>query len=367
MTTSPFATLARLAGFTLSKAGLLAVVLPLGAPITVMAAGSEPTFVVVSGRQAIHDGEQVCFRLDGDDRGDDRLSVRVRFTGQVPRGSLELDGYGGSAFNSANQTFTFNASTRGIHRLKLVLRDPATIDWMSVSAASSRIEQVACSAYENDANRRVRLETPGDEPVYRFERPDARADARDDRIESDAVRDSDNSSYWPAATLPAGTNLELSLDQEVGTQTHRTGQQVSTHLSEAVTIDGRTVLPAGTRIVGSVTESRKAGRFGRARLALAFGHAILEDGTSVPISARVERLGKGSAGKQTAIIAGSAVGGAVAGNALGVDPLIGAVVGGGIATGAIAAKPGKPVILPAGTVLVIKLDNTVDIPRSRRS
>ena len=73
--------------------------------------------------------------------------------------------------------------------------------------------------------------------------------------------------------------------------------------------------------------------------------------------------GKSQTGKDAAIIGGATLGGAILGNA--VDPgegtKIGAIVGG--VAGAIAAKKtkGKPVEVPAGTVMTLELSQPVTI------
>lgn len=332
-----------------------------------LASHSEPTFVVVSGRQAVRGTEQVCFRLD-DSRitsASDRVSVRLRFRGDVPDGHVTLDGHAGPSFDDQSQVFSFNVSPRGAHRLVLVLRDAAILDWMSITSANADIEQVACAGIEMEQDRIVELD-PGDSEVI-------------DRLERSPAEASDN--YYidwqdgepdaaPGGTIPAGTRLSLVLEDDIATHTHRARQRISTHLGRSVVVDGRTLLAAGTQVVGTVSQSQKAGRFGRARLRLDFGRAILRDGTEVVLDASVQELGRGSAGKQAGIIAGSAVGGAVAGKIVGgdgSDALIGALIGGSIAAGVIAANPGKPIVLPKGTVLLVRLESNVRVPALGRT
>ena len=49
------------------------------------------------------------------------------------------------------------------------------------------------------------------------------------------------------------------------------------------------------------------------------------------------------------------------------DALLGAIVGGSIAAGTIAANPGEPIVLRAGTVLTVSLDTSARVPRYRTS
>jgi hypothetical protein len=369
--------------FTSPSLAALMALAPLCLLMPLPALAADATLVVVSGRQVVQDGAQVCFRLDGNQRSDDRVVVRVRFAGSLPHGSVALDGHAAPSFSATSQSFAFDASVGDIHRLTLDLDASTPIEALSLTATASDIAQVACSNYETNPDHHVRLQGSTDDSVDRLEHANPPTDGRNDGHGRDGNgrngnygrdgndrndnygRDgrSSDGGYSSAITVPAGTEIELSLDRAVSSQSARTGQQISTHLNAPVIVDGRTALPTGTQILGSVLESQKAGRFGRARLRLGFDHAVLTDGTSVAISGSVQRLGKGGAGKQAGIIAGSAVGGALAASALGSKPILGAVVGGGVAAGVIAAKPGKPVVLSAGTVLILALDDSVEIPR----
>ena len=58
---------------------------------------------------------------------------------------------------------------------------------------------------------------------------------------------------WREITIPAGTQLALTLDTPVGSDTSRVEQPVTAHLARAVHIQGATALAVGSRLSGVVT------------------------------------------------------------------------------------------------------------------
>src|SRR5262245_13063758 len=54
-------------------------------------------------------------------------------------------------------------------------------------------------------------------------------------------------------TLPAGTILPLTLDTYVASDRSRVEDDVRAHLRRAIVVNGFTVVPAGSRVVGDVT------------------------------------------------------------------------------------------------------------------
>src|SRR5215831_7336355 len=54
-------------------------------------------------------------------------------------------------------------------------------------------------------------------------------------------------------TVPSGTTLRLALQSEVASDSSRVEQPVRATLRSPVTIDGKTVLPAGSEVSGVVT------------------------------------------------------------------------------------------------------------------
>ena len=76
----------------------------------------------------------------------------------------------------------------------------------------------------------------------------------------------------PATTgvqIPAGTNFVVRMIDAVDSETNRVGQTFPASLDEAVTVDGRTMMPRGADVVVKLVDDKESGKLtGRAELAL---------------------------------------------------------------------------------------------------
>ena len=165
-------------------------------------------------------------------------------------------------------------------------------------------------------------------------------------------------------TLPEGTEVSVRLEQPLSSRTARLEDRFDATVARPVYLDGRIVIPDGSRVQGTVTEVQRAQRPARGgRLNLAFDRLLLDDGSTVDLSARLvqvhEDIGSGDTGKQGAI--GAAIGG-ILGKVIGgtKGAIVGVLLGG--AGGAIASN-GDDVELPAGTVFTLQLDRAVNVTR----
>ena len=129
-------------------------------------------------------------------------------------------------------------------------------------------------------------------------------------------------------------------------------------------VDGRTVLPAGTRVRGVVDNVQEAERPNKGgRLDLVFDRIRLADGTEIPVRSRVLSVDEAKEGRGTAEKAGlGALLGGVLGGIVGgkKGAVVGAIVGG---TGGVVATAGQEVTLPAGTLLTLRLDRPIVVAR----
>jgi hypothetical protein len=165
-------------------------------------------------------------------------------------------------------------------------------------------------------------------------------------------------------SLPEGTEVSVRLEQPLSSRTARLEDRFEATVARPVYLDGRIVIPDGSRVQGTVTEVQRAQRPARGgRLNLAFDRLLLDDGSTVDLTARVvqvhEDIGSGDTVKQGAI--GAAIGG-ILGKVLGgtKGAIVGVLIGG--AGGAIASN-GDDVELPAGTVFTLQLDRAVNVTR----
>jgi tRNA A-37 threonylcarbamoyl transferase component Bud32 len=171
-------------------------------------------------------------------------------------------------------------------------------------------------------------------------------------------------------TVPAGTELRLSLNSVLSSSTSHAGDTFTARITQAVVSGDRVALPAGSIVHGLVSEaiparkglSNKAGS-----LSLAFDRVATPDGNGAPMSAALTRAGAKSGKKTAGVIGGSAAGGALLGKVLGgntKDAAIGSVLGGAIGTGVAAGTRGEDVEIPAGSPLSIQLDQPLTISKN---
>jgi len=164
--------------------------------------------------------------------------------------------------------------------------------------------------------------------------------------------------------IPAGTTLTVTLDQAISTKDNNDGDRFDASLAAPVTVNGRRVIPAGAKAVGTVVTAASAGRLkGGAQLALSLDSLRVNgEKHSIETSQFVE-AGKGR-GKRTVIGGGGgaalgAIVGGIAGGGKGAA--IGAAAGGGAGTAGAAYTGKRDIMLPAETRLHFKLRRSLEI------
>lgn len=157
----------------------------------------------------------------------------------------------------------------------------------------------------------------------------------------------------PAApgTVAAGTKLMLRMDQTIDSATTPTGSSFSATLqADLVGGDGKTVVPAQSKVFGKIVEAKASGNVvGKAELELAFTEVNI-GGRMVPIESQgVKAVGEGTGRKSARqVAAGALIGGAIGGKE-GAGK--GAMVGGAAAL----MTRGNQIKIPEGTLLELQL------------
>jgi hypothetical protein len=165
-------------------------------------------------------------------------------------------------------------------------------------------------------------------------------------------------------TIPAGTTLRLDLQSAVASDASQVEDTVRASLRQAVTVDGQTVLPSGTELVGTVTDVARSGRVkGRARVAYRFS-SLRHDSERYPIAtAQISHEAQATKRKDaTKIGVGAGVGaavGAIVGGGSGAAK--GAAIGGAAGTGAVLATRGDEVRLGPGANVNTRLTAPVTV------
>ena len=164
--------------------------------------------------------------------------------------------------------------------------------------------------------------------------------------------------------VPSGTELDVRLEQALSSDTNQVEDRFEATTVVDLREDGRVVIPAGSRVRGVVTAVRDAGRVERkGELQLSFDQ-ITVNGRNFPIRGTVTQALESGGYREDAekIGAGAAVGAIIGGILGGMKGAVtGILIGGG---GVIAATEGENVNLAAGTILRMRLDQSLNLGRA---
>jgi len=178
------------------------------------------------------------------------------------------------------------------------------------------------------------------------------------------------------ASLPAGTGLRMRLETPLSTHKSRVGDVFNGRLTEAVVVNGQTMVPAGAPVTGRVIKVSEPRRIaGTPSIALLPDRIVMPDGNQFLITATVVDTAKGShttvddEGRihgrgRTGRDNGEMVAGAGAGAIIGtlVAGAKGLFIGGGLGFGVIAAHwlaEKHSAVVPAGTEIMLELNRPV--------
>jgi len=170
----------------------------------------------------------------------------------------------------------------------------------------------------------------------------------------------------PPLVVPAGTTLTITTASALGSKISQAGQSFSGTLSNSVTVDGATAIPAGASVTGTVVDAKALGRFaGGASLQLKLTSISIKGVDTAIETSSITDTQKGK-GKRTAVMAGggAALGALIGGLAGGgKGAAIGAVAGGGAGTGGAAFTGNKDIVIPAESALSFKLEQSLTVKR----
>jgi hypothetical protein len=176
-----------------------------------------------------------------------------------------------------------------------------------------------------------------------------------------------------AVVVAAGTRIPLTLMNSVGTKNSLPGDKVYLQTMVPVAVNGEVVIPVGTYVVGTVTQSVRPGKVkGRGEIAMRFDQILFAGGQSVDLTGRLGALDEGNPGtldrqegrvqsdsgaaKDAMMVGGTAVAGTAMGNWIG-----GQGKDAGIGAGAGAAAGVAAVLLTRGPDAVLKKGSTVEM------
>ena len=159
--------------------------------------------------------------------------------------------------------------------------------------------------------------------------------------------------------VPTDSVLGLQLETSLNSERAQIEDRVDAKVTRDVRVGNRVAIPAGTRAIGSVVMVGRGGKVkDRASIAIKFNTLVLADSTRLAINTdAVYREGESPASKSAAKIGGAAVGGAILGAILGggKGAAIGSTIGAAGGTTAVMAGDRATVVLPAGTLLTVRM------------
>ena len=161
-------------------------------------------------------------------------------------------------------------------------------------------------------------------------------------------------------TVPVGTEIDVRLQTALNSGTAKVEQKFEATTVSDIGIGGRVVIPAGSVVRGFVSSVRAAARLERrGSLTLSFDELRIEPRTyrfrASVTQAIDKRLNEDTTRIGAGAVVGAIIGGLIGG---GKGALAGVLVGGG---GTMAATEGTDVDLPAGTILRVRLDQSMDV------
>jgi type IV secretory pathway VirB10-like protein len=166
-------------------------------------------------------------------------------------------------------------------------------------------------------------------------------------------------------TVPAEAVIGLQLESSLSSDTARVEDRVEARVTRDVRVNGRVAIPAGSRVLGSVSLVDRGGKMKeRARLGLRFHTIVLADSTQLPLQTdTVYREGESPGNASAAKVGGGAIGGAILGAILGggKGAAIGAGVGAGAGTAAVMAGGRRPAQIQAGAPMTVKVLSPVTV------
>ena len=164
---------------------------------------------------------------------------------------------------------------------------------------------------------------------------------------------------YETLVVPAGTNLVAVLQTQLATDVNTTGDAFVATTVDPIVVDGRTVVPAGSRIDGVLRDVQASGKIkNRARMTLVFQEIVDSAGKPHVISAQPLTIQAASETRNDVlkVAAGGAVGaiiGAISGKKNGA--LIGAAAGAGAGTILVLATKGDDVELSQGVKVYVQM------------
>jgi hypothetical protein len=161
--------------------------------------------------------------------------------------------------------------------------------------------------------------------------------------------------------IAVGQEFDVRLQTPLSSETSTVEQRFEATTAVDLMQDGRVLVPAGSTVRGVVTDVKRPGRVDRVgSLTLSFDRVTVR-GRDYPFRGMATQVFESRGIRDEVGTAGGGAGvGAVIGGLIGglKGAVLGAVIGAG---GAIAATEGKDIQLPAGTIMRVRTDSSINL------
>jgi hypothetical protein len=168
--------------------------------------------------------------------------------------------------------------------------------------------------------------------------------------------------------VPSGTTLTVRVGQALSSKTSQSGQTFLATLAQPVSVGGKTAIPAGATVSGTVVTAKSKGKIkGEGELTLALTSVTVKGQALSIQTAVLENTTKGKGKRTAATTGGGAAGGALiggiagGGKGAGIGALVGA--GAGLLGGAVTGN--QQIEIPAESALSFRLSAPLTVPLSQ--
>ena len=170
--------------------------------------------------------------------------------------------------------------------------------------------------------------------------------------------------------LPSASVMGLELETSLSSERARVEDRVDAKVARDVMADGHVAIPAGSRVIGSVTVVERGGKVKQpARLGVRFHTLVLADGREIPLRTEpIYREGESPGSESARKIGGAAVGGAILGAIIGggKGAMIGGATGAAGGTAVVMAGDRNAATLTPGTIVNARLSAPATIEVEKR-
>jgi hypothetical protein len=165
--------------------------------------------------------------------------------------------------------------------------------------------------------------------------------------------------------VPSGTALTVRVGQALSSKDSQSGQTFLATLAQPVSVGGRTAIPAGATISGTVVSAKAKGKIkGEGELTLQLTNVTVKGQSYTIQTAVLENTVKGKGKRTAATTGGGAAGGALIGGIAGggKGAGIGALVGAGAGLFGGAMTGNQQIEIPAESALTFRMSAPLTLP-----